>query len=269
MLLSVPAVRRLPSRASGRGLLVAAALAVGAVAGLAGPGVAVAAPAPVPADPAPLVLRDAAGTAIVSGDARADPSFASALLAAGCPVDADDAARLSVTSGGATVVTSPSVAVTAGEPVEVPMAISFEEVVAAGVEEGGATLSLECLVVESGIPSMAVVAATLPVTFAAGTWSVPGAEVDPAPPTDDPTALPTDPGTAPSPAPTDEAGAGAGTGSTPRPSATARPSADGALAFTGGQVAGVGALAAGLLAAGTALVLRRRRTTPVDGPPAE
>lgn len=267
MLPSVPAVRRLPSRASGRGLLVAAALAAGAVTGLAGPGAAVAAPAPAPADPAPLVLRDAAGTAIVSGDARADPSFASALLAAGCPADADDAARLSVTSGGATVVTSPSVAVTAGQPVEVPMAISFEEVVAAGVEEGGATLSLECLVVESGIPSTVVVAATLPVTFAAGSWSVPGAEVDPAPPTDDPTALPTAPGTAPSPAPTD--GAAAGTGSTPRPSATARPSADGALAFTGGQVAGVGALAAGLLAAGTALVLRRRRTAPVDGPPAE
>uniref|UniRef100_UPI00241382F2 hypothetical protein n=1 Tax=Frigoribacterium faeni TaxID=145483 RepID=UPI00241382F2 len=184
MLPSAPAVRRLPSRASGRGPLVAAALAVGAVAGLAGPGVAVAAPAPAPVDPAPLVLRDAAGTAIVSGDARADPSFASALLAAGCPADADDAARLSVTSGGAIVVTSPSVAVTAGQPVEVPMAISFEEVVAAGVEEGGATLSLECLVVESGIPSTVVVAATLPVTFAAGTWSVPGAEVDPAPPTD-------------------------------------------------------------------------------------
>jgi hypothetical protein len=262
---SVPAVRRVPSRASGRALLVATALAAGAFAGLAGPGAAVAAPAP--ADPAPLVLRDAAGTAIVSGDARADPSFASALFAAGCPADADDAARLSVTSGGATVVTSPSVAVAAGQPVEVPMAISFEEVVAAGVEEGGATLSLECLVVESGIPSTVVVAATLPVTFAAGTWSVPGAEVDPAPPTDDPTAVPTDPGTVPSPAPTD--GAGAGADSTPRPSAAVRPSADGALAFTGGQVAGGGALAAGLLAGGTALVLRRRRTAAVDGPPAE
>ena len=256
---SAPAVRRSSSRASGRALLVAAALGAGAAVGLAGPGAAVAAPAP-----APLVLQDAAGAAITSGDSRAVPSFASALLAVGCPADVDDAARLAVTAGGATVVTSPTVAVTVGQPVEVPMAISFEEVVPGGVEEGDAALALECLVVESGIPSTVVTAATLPVTFAAGTWSVPGADVEPVPPTDEPTTspAPTEPGTAPSAPPTE--GAGAGAGSTPLPSTPARPAGEGALAFTGGQVAGVGALAAGLLAGGAALLLRRRRAAARD-----
>ena len=251
---SAPVVRRSPSRASGRALLVAAVWGAGTIAGLAGPGAALA--APTPTDPAPLVLRDATGSAVTSGDARADPSFASALLAGGCPADADDAARLSVTAGGATVVTSPTVAVVTGQPVEVPMAISFEEVVAGGVEDGGATLTLECLVVESGVPSSVVVAATSPVTFTARTWSVSGAGAEPTPPTDGPTAVPTEPGTVPSPTPTD--GAGTGSDPTPRPSGATRPAADGDLAYTGGQIAGIGALAAGLLAGGTALVLRRR-----------
>jgi hypothetical protein len=263
---SVSALRRSPSRTSGRALLVAAALSAGAVTGLAGLGAAVAAPAPV--EQAPLVLRTD-GVAVTSGDARADPSFTSALLAAGCPADADDAARLSMTAGGATVVTSPTIAAAPGQPVEVPMTISFEEVVAGGVEEGGATLALECLVVESGIPSSVVAAATLPVTFAAGTWSVPRAEVDPVPPSDAPTAVPTGPGTVPAFPPTPTEGAGAGAGSAPRPSPTARPAADESLAFTGGQVAGIGALAAGLLAGGTALVLLRRRGGAGDqSPPA-
>ena len=261
---------RLPSRASGRALLVAAGLGAAALGGLSGTGVALAAPAPV--EPAPLVLRDASGTVAYAGDARAYPSFATATLVDGCPSTADDAARLSVSAGGATVVTSPTVPVTAGQPVTVPMATSFEEVVADGVEQGGATLTLECLVVASGIPSEVVPAATLPVSFSAGTWSVPGAPaVDPTPPTEDPTTAPTtapteaptdaptDPAVVPVPAPTDGAGSGVGT---PSPSATARPAASGDLAFTGGQIAGVGALAAGLLAGGTALVLRRRRGAP-------
>jgi len=279
---SVPALRRSPSRASGPALLFAAALGAGALAGLAGPGagpaVAASAPSPSPAGPAALVLRDASGTPVTTGDARAVPSFATALLAAGCPADANDAARLAVTAGGATVVTSPTVAVVPGRPVEVPMAISFDEVVAGGVEEGGATLALECLVVESGIPSTVVAAATLPVTFAAGTWSVPGAAVDPVPPTDEPTPGPDDP----SPAPTGGAGGaggegagggaggGAGSGTAPGtwgPTNGSGPGADGTLAFTGGQVAGLGALAAGLLAGGTALVLRLRRRRAAEAGP--
>ncbi|WP_285025430.1 hypothetical protein [Plantibacter sp. ME-Dv--P-122b] len=241
---TVPDVHRSPFRAAGRALLVTAALSASAVLCLAGAGAAVAASAP--AEPAPLTLRDTAGATVTSGDARAVPSFGSAVLAAGCPADADDAARLSVTAGGITVVTSPTVAVAAGQPVEVPMSISFQEVVDGGVEQGDATLALECLVLESGIPSSVVTAATLPVTFAAGTWSVPGAQVEPVPPTVTPTATP--------PA----GGPGAGAIATPSPSATARPSADGDLALTGWQLGGVGLLAAGLLAVGAALLLRRR-----------
>lgn len=238
---TAPVIHRSPFRAAGRALLVTAALSASAVLCLAGAGAAVAASAP-----APLTLRDTAGAAVTSGDARAVPSFGSAVLAAGCPADADDAARLSVTAGGVTVVTSPTVTVAAGQPVEVPMAISFQEVVDGGVEQGDATLALECLVLESGIPSSVVTAATLPVTFAAGTWSVPGAQVEPVPPTVTPTAAP------PSGGP--EAGAIA----SPGRSATARPSADGDLALTGWQLGGAGVVAAGLLAGGAALLLRRR-----------
>ena len=241
---TVPVIHRSPFRAAGRALLVAAALSASAVLCLAGAGAAVAASAP--AEPAPLTLHDTAGAAVTSGDARAVPSFGSAVLAAGCPADADDGARLSVTAGGVTVVTSPTVAVTAGQPIEVPMAISFQEVVDGGVEQGDATLALECLVLESGIPSSVVTVATLPVAFAAGVWSVPGAQVEPVPPTDTPTAAP--------PA----EGPGAGAIATPRPSATARPSADGDLALTGWQLGGAVVVAAGLLAGGAALMLRRR-----------
>lgn len=238
---TVPVIHRSPFRAAGRALLVTAALSASAVLCLVGSGAAVAASAP-----APLTLRDTAGAAVTSGDARAVPSFGSAVLAAGCPADADDAARLSVTAGGVTVVTSSTVTVAAGQPVEVPMAISFQEVVDGGVEQGDATLALECLVLESGIPSSVVTAATLPVTFAAGTWSVPSAQVEPVPPTATPTAAP----------PSDGPGSGAIT--TPSPSATARPSADGDLALTGWQLGGAGVIAAGLLAGGAALLLRRR-----------
>lgn len=241
---TVPVIHRSPFRAAGRALLVTAALSASAVLCLAGAGAAVA--ATTLAEPAPLTLRDTAGAAVTSGDARAVPSFGSAVLAAGCPADADDGARLSVTAGGSTVVTSPTVAVTAGQPVEVPMAISFQEVVDGGVEQGDATLGLECLVLESGIPSSVVTAATLPVTFAAGTWSVPGAQVEPVPPTVTPTDAP----------PAEGPGAGAIT--TPRPSATASPAADGDLALTGWQLGGAGVVAAGLLAGGAALMLRRR-----------
>ncbi|MBD8515718.1 hypothetical protein ITJ66_10325 [Plantibacter sp. VKM Ac-2885] len=238
---TVPVIRRSPFRAAGRALLVTAALSASAVLCLVGAGAAVAASAP-----APLTLRDTTGAAVTSGDARAVPSFGSAVLAAGCPADADDAARLSVTAGGVTVVTSSTVTVAAGQPVEVPMAISFQEVVDGGVEQGDATLALECLVLESGIPSSVVTAATLPVTFAAGTWSVPGAQVEPVPPTVTPTAAPP------------SGGSGAGAIASPGPSATARPSADGDLALTGWQLGGAGVVAAGLLAGGAALLLRRR-----------
>jgi hypothetical protein len=237
-------IHRSPFRAAKRAVLVSAALSASAVHCLAGAGAAVAASAP--AEPAPLTLHDTAGAAVTSGDARAVPSFGSAVLAAGCPADADDGARLSVTAGGVTVVTSPTVAVTAGQPLEVPMAISFQEVVDGGVEKGDATLALECLVLESGIPSSVVTAATLPVAFAAGVWSVPGAQVEPVPPTVTPTAAP--------PA----EGPGAGAMATPRPSATARPSAGGDLALTGWQLGGAGVVAAGLLAGGATLMLRRR-----------
>ena len=238
---TVRVIHRSPLRAAGRTLLVTAALSASAVLCLTGAGAAVAAAAP-----APLTLRDTAGAAVTSGDARAVPSFGSAVLAAGCPADADDAARLSVTAGGVTVVTSPTVTVAAGQPVEVPMAISFQEVVDGGVEQGDATLALECLVLESGIPSSVVTAATLPVTFAAGTWSVPGAQVEPVPPTATPTAGPP------------SGGPGAGAIASPSPSAAARPSADGDLALTGWQLGGAGVVAAGLLAGGAALLLRRR-----------
>lgn len=238
---TVRVIRRSPFRAAGRALLVTAALSASAVLCLVGSGAAVAASAP-----APLTLRDTAGAAVTSGDARAVPSFGSAMLAAGCPADADDAARLSVTAGGVTVVTSPTVTVAAGQPVEVPMAISFDEVVDGGVEQGDATLALECLVLESGIPSSVVTAATLPVTFAAGTWSVPGAQVEPVPPTATPTAGPP------------SGGPGAGAIATPSPAVAARPSADGDLALTGWQLGGAGVVAAGLLAGGAALLLRRR-----------
>ncbi|MBD8466456.1 hypothetical protein IFU30_09245 [Plantibacter sp. CFBP 8798] len=238
---TVRVIHRSPFRAVGRALLVTAALSASAVLCLVGASAAVAASAPVP-----LTLRDTAGAAVTSGDARAVPSFGSAVLAAGCPADADDAARLSVTTGGVTVVTSPTVTVAAGQPVEVPMAISFDEVVDGGVEQGDATLALECLVLESGIPSSVVTAATLPVTFAAETWSVPGAQVEPVPPTATPTAGPP------------SGGPGAGAIASPSPSAAARPSADGALALTGWQLGGAGVVAAGLLAGGAALLLRRR-----------
>ena len=238
---TVRVIHRSPFRAAGRALLVTAALSTSAVLCLVGSGAAVAASAP-----APLTLRDTAGAAVTSGDARAVPSFGSAVLAAGCPADADDAARLSVTAGGVTVVTSPTVTVAAGQPVEVPMAISFQEVVDGGVEQGDATLALECLVLESGIPSSVVTAATLPVTFAAGTWSVPGAQVEPVPPTATPTAGPP------------SGGPGAGAIASPSPSSAARPSADGDLALTGWQLGGAGVVAAGLLAGGAALLLRRR-----------
>ncbi|WP_426736823.1 hypothetical protein [Plantibacter sp. 2H11-2] len=238
---TVRVIHRSPLRAAGRTLLVTAALSASAVLCLAGAGAAVAASAP-----APLTLRDTAGAEVTSGDARAVPSFGSAVLAAGCPADADDAARLSVTAGGVTVVTSPTVTVAARQPVEVPMAISFQEVVDGGVEQGDATLALECLVLESGIPSSVVTAATLPVTFAAGTWSVPGAQVEPVPPTATPTAGPP------------SGGPGAGAIASPSPSAAARPSADGDLALTGWQLGGAGVVAAGLLAGGAVLLLRRR-----------
>jgi len=264
-------------------LLLVAGLALGGAAstgltavGLAAAPSAVAAAAPT--DPA-LVLRDASGADVRSGDARALPSFATATAGGGCPADADDGARLSVASGGASggssssVVVSATVPTTPGQAVTVPMQSSFDEVVAAGVDSGDATLTLECLVLQSGVPATVVAVGSLPVTFAAGTWSVPGSPVV-VPPTDAPTpgstGAPGDPGDGAG-APGAGSGAGSGAGTTPGTggagtdgdggsgtgSAGTRPG--GALAFTGAETAGLAALAAGLLAGGAALVLRRRR----------
>ncbi|MDQ1178406.1 hypothetical protein [Microbacterium sp. SORGH_AS_0421] len=199
----------------------------------------------------PLVLRDADGAAVFSGDAAAYPSFATAYFADGCPAGTRDGARLTVSAGGSTVVVSATVPVDGGAAVSVPMGSSFRAVVPAGAT--AATLSLECLALSSGVPSSITSAASLPVTLTASGWSVPG---QPAP---TPTTAPTT--AAPSPSTSASVGPDPAAAVTPRPSVStvAVPVAAGGadLAVTGAQVAGVAGLGA-LLAVVAGFVLRSR-----------
>ncbi|MDR6692416.1 hypothetical protein J2X55_003360 [Microbacterium sp. 1154] len=201
----------------------------------------------------PLVLRDASGAAVFSGDAAAYPSFATADFADGCPAGTRDGARLTVTAGGSSVVVSATVPVSGGAPVSVPMGSSFRAVVPAGAT--AATLSLECLALSSGVPSSIVSVAGLPVTLSASAWSVPGQ------PSPTPTAVPTTPTPSPSatvsasPDPAASASAAPGSSTSATPAPVAAGGSD--LAVTGAQVAGVASLGAALAVA-AGLVLRSR-----------
>ncbi|WJS89809.1 hypothetical protein [Microbacterium testaceum] len=201
----------------------------------------------------PLVLRDAGGAAVSSGDAAAYPSFATADFADGCPAGTRDGARLTVAAGGSTVVVSATVPVNGGAAVSVPMGSSFSAAVPSGTT--AATLSLECLALSSGIPSSVVSVVSVPVTLTAAGWSVPG-QPRPTPTTAPTTAAPSPSASAsvgPDPAATVTA--------TPRASASTTPvpvAAGGSdLAVTGAQVAGVAGLGA-LLAVVAGFVLRSR-----------
>ncbi len=202
-----------------------------------------------------LTLHDSNGRPVYSGEADAYPTFGTAISTSGasCPADADDAARLSVTTATTSVVVSANAPVSAGQPVTVPMASSFAEVVP-DVQASSADLVLECLALQAGVPATVTAVATLPVTFTDGIWSVPGAPVvipDPKPSTS-PSSQPSSPGG------TDTGGTG-GSGASGSAQNSATANAGGPLAFTGVEIAGLSALAAGLLAAGAFLVLRRRR----------
>ncbi|MCM3613304.1 hypothetical protein M3672_02490 [Microbacterium enclense] len=209
-----------------------------------------------------LVLQDSAGTTVTSGDATAYPSFASATLAEGCPSGAQDAARLSVTADTSVVVVSATISTDGASPVTVPMSSSFAEVVPAGVEAGGATLTLECLAVSGGIPVTVVPAATLPIAFSAGQWSISGTT------TPTPTPTPTDASPAPTPSPTSSGPTStptaAASGAAATPSSSAAPAAGSAsgLANTGVQVAGVVGIGLLALAAGTLVTVVRARRRP-------
>ncbi|MGN7186443.1 hypothetical protein [Microbacterium enclense] len=209
-----------------------------------------------------LVLQDSAGTTVTSGDATAYPSFASATVAGGCPSGAQDAARLSVTADTSVVVVSATISTDGASPVTVPMSSSFAEVVPAGVEAGGATLTLECLAVSGGIPVTVVPAATLPIAFSAGQWSISGTTV----PT--PTPTPTDASPSPTPSPTSSGPTStptaAASGGAATPSSSAAPAAGPAsgLANTGVQVAGVVGIGLLALAAGTLITVVRARRRP-------
>ncbi|KSU56372.1 hypothetical protein [Microbacterium enclense] len=211
-----------------------------------------------------LVLQDSAGTTVTSGDATAYPSFASATLAEGCPSGAQDAARLSVTADTSVVVVSATISTDGASPVTVPMSSSFAEVVPAGVEAGGATLTLECLAVSGGIPVTVVPAATLPIAFSAGQWSISGTTM----PTPTPTPTPTDASPAPTPSPTSSGPTStptaAASGAAATPSSSAAPAAGSAsgLANTGVQVAGVVGIGLLALAAGTLITVVRARRRP-------
>ncbi|WP_295853808.1 hypothetical protein [uncultured Microbacterium sp.] len=201
----------------------------------------------------PLVLRDAAGTAVYTGDSAAYPSFASATFADGCPSGTSDGARLSVVAGNSTVVVSATVPVSAGAAVSVPMGSSFTAVVPSGTTS--ATLSLECLALSSGVPSSILSVASLPVTLSAAGWSIPGQ------PSPSPTTAPTSPAPSPSASGSVAPDPAASASATPRSAASATPAAAAAtgsdLAVTGVQVAGVAGLGA-VLAIGTGLVFRAR-----------
>jgi len=201
----------------------------------------------------PLVLRDAAGTAVYTGDAADYPSFSTATFADGCPSGTSDGARLSVAAGGSTVVVSATVPVTAGAAVSVPMGSSFTAVVPTGTTS--ATLSLECLALSSGVPSSILSVASLSVTLTASVWSVPGQ------PSPAPTTAPTSPAPSPSASGSAAPAPAASASAIPGPSASATPVAAAAtgsdLAVTGAQVAGVAGLGA-VLAVAAGLVLRAR-----------
>jgi len=208
----------------------------------------------------PLVLRDASGAAVSSGDAAAYPSFATADFADGCPAGTRDGARLTVTAGGSSVVVSATVPVSGEAPVSVPMGSSFRAVVPAGA--ASATLTVECLALSTGVPSTVVSVASLPVTLSASAWSVPGQ------PSPTPTAVPTTP--VPSPSATVSASPDPAVSASATPgssaSATPVPVAVGGLdlAVTGAQVAGVAGLGAALaVAAGLVLRSRVRRRAAV------
>jgi len=210
----------------------------------------------------PLVLRDAAGTAVFSGDAAAYPSFGTATFADGCPSGTSDGARLSVAAGGSTVVVSATVPVTAGAAVSVPMGSSFTAVVPLGTTS--ATLSLECLALSSGVPSSILPVASLPVTLSASGWAVPGQ------PSPSPTTSPTGPAPSPSASGSAAPDPAAAASATPGPSTSATPVAAAAsgsdLAVTGAEVAGVAGVGA-VLAVAAGLVFRaraRRRTAAQD-----
>lgn len=207
-----------------------------------------------------LVLQDSAGTTVTSGDATAYPSFASATLAEGCPSGAQDAARLSVTADTSVVVVGATISTDGASPVTVPMSSSFAEVVPAGVEAGGATLTLECLAVSGGIPVTVIPAATLPIAFSAGQWSISGTTV--------PTPTPTGASPAPTPSATSSGptstptAAASGAAATPSSSATPAAGSASGLANTGVQVAGVVGIGLLALAAGTLVTVVRARRRP-------
>ncbi|MFJ4161409.1 hypothetical protein [Microbacterium testaceum] len=204
----------------------------------------------------PLVLRDAAGTAVYTGDPAAYPSFATATFADGCPSGTSDGARLSVAAGTSTVVVSATVPVTAGAAVSVPMGSSFTAVVPSGTTS--ATLTLECLALSSGVPSSILSVASVPVTLSTSGWAVPGR------PSPSPTTAPTSPAPSPSASGSAAPDPSASASATPRSSASPTPVAAAAtgsdLAVTGAQVAGVAGLGAALaVAAGVVFRARARR----------
>ncbi len=237
---------------------LAAAAIVGSVVLTAAPALAVA--------PSALVLNDAAGVAVTEGDATANPSFASATLTAGCPDGAQDAARLSVTADASVVVVSPTISTDGARPVTVPLYSSFSEVVPAGVDGGGATLTLECLAVAGGIPVTVVPAATVPVAFSAGRWAI-SSTPTPSPTPTEASPAPSATGSAPTTSPSAASSAGLGASASPSTagSVAGRPSSG--LANTGAQVTGVVGIGIGLLAlvAGALLIAVRRRRRSTSG----
>ncbi|WP_150958986.1 hypothetical protein [Microbacterium testaceum] len=204
----------------------------------------------------PLVVRDAGGAAVYSGDAAAYPSFSTATFADGCPAGTRDGARLTVTTGGSTVVVSATVPVGGGAAVSVPMGSSFAAVVPSGAT--AATLTLECLALSAGVPSAIAPAATLAVTLDASGWSVPG-RPSPSPTTAPTTTAPTT--SAPSPSASVSIDPGTSASAAPSVSASSTPAPGAAsasnLAITGAQVAGVAGIGA-VLAVAAGLVLRAR-----------
>ncbi|WP_314455281.1 hypothetical protein [uncultured Microbacterium sp.] len=237
-----------------------------ATAAILGSAALTAAPALAATTSSALVLQDATGMTVTSGDAMANPSFSSAYLAGGCPGGAQDAARLSVSADTSVVVVSPTVSTDGAAPVTVPMYLPFSEVVPAGGETGSATLTLECLAVADGIPVVVIPAATLPIAFSAGQWSVSTTPVPTPTPADaSPAPTPSATGTTPTASPTTAA-------SIPNPSASAAGGTSAAgrplsgLANTGVQVASVVGIGVLALVAGLwiAVVRRRRQSAPQD-----
>lgn len=225
---------------------------------LAAPAAAQAAAPPAPENSVGiLALLDAQGGVLSEGSTTAQPGFAAALAPAPCPAGFADAARVSVVpAGGAAVVISATVPLAdAAKPAEVPV----QAVLADYAVGSGATVLLECLAVQGGIPVPAATVFSVGLDISGSAFAVVPKPVLPSTPPASPvaTATPT-PTQTPTPAPSSAAA------QTPSDAAT-MPAAGSGTGATANDLASTGSAAlpllfgAGLLsAAGAGLLLWRR-----------